>query len=187
MILAIDPGPSESAWLYLLKGQPVQWGIYDNARMLTDILVRPRPSATLAIEMIASYGMPVGAETFETCLWIGRFQQRWLDTATAPALSPVRLVYRRDVRMHLCENGRKAKDANVRQALIDRYGPGKARAIGLKATPGPLYGMKSHLWSALAIAVTVSDGADRVETQLESPGSAVNAPGLDIRSVPDAE
>lgn len=165
VILAIDPGPEESAWLHLLNGLPVQWGIYDNARMLAEILPRPRPGVTLAIEMIASYGMPVGAETFETCLWIGRFQQRWLDTATAPALSPVRLVYRRDVRMHLCDDGRKAKDAHVRQALIDRYGPGKAKAIGLKATPGPLYGMKSHLWSALAVAVTVADNEEPAPSQ----------------------
>jgi hypothetical protein len=165
IILAIDPGPEQSAWLCLLNGQPAQWGIYDNARMLTEILVRPRPHATLAIEMIASYGMPVGAETFETCLWIGRFQQRWLDTAKTPALSPVRLVYRRDVRMHLCDDGRKAKDAHVRQALIDRYGPGKAKAIGLKKTPGPLYGISSHVWSALAVAVTVADNEDAAPFQ----------------------
>jgi len=51
----------------------------------------------------------------------------------------------------------RAKDANIRQALIDRYGPGKDKAIGQKKTPGPLYGFKSHEWAALAVAVTWMD------------------------------
>jgi hypothetical protein len=36
--------------------------------------------------------------------------------------------------------------------MIDRFGPGKEKAIGRKATPGPLYGVKKDIWSALAIA-----------------------------------
>ena len=170
IIFAIDPGPERSAWVELENGRPVDYGIEGNPALLHK-LGRYRIVATLAIEMIASYGMPVGAETFETCLWIGRFQQRWLDTRAVPALSPVRLVYRRDVRMHLCDDGRKAKDANVRQALIDRFGPGKSKAIGLKATPGPLYGISSHVWSALAVAVTVADN----ESEPSEEGSPVTA------------
>lgn len=51
-----------------------------------------------------------------------------------------------------------AKDANVRQALINRFG-GKDAAIGRKAAPGPLYGISRDMRSALAIAVTGHDGA----------------------------
>ena len=92
--------------------------------------------------MIASYGMAVGREVFETCVWIGRFKQAF----RAPEM--VRLVYRKDVKMHICGTPR-AKDANIRQALIDILGP-----QGSKKAPGPTYGVASHAWAALGVAVT---------------------------------
>ena len=52
-------------------------------------------------------------------------------------------------------NSAAAKDTNIRQALIDHYGGSKAEAIGVKAKPGPLYGIKADEWSALAIALYV--------------------------------
>jgi hypothetical protein len=61
------------------------------------------------------------------------------------------LLPRRVVKLALCGDSR-AKDANIRQALIDRFG-GSA-AVGRKAAPGPLYGIHRDVWSALAIAVT---------------------------------
>jgi hypothetical protein len=51
------------------------------------------------------------------------------------------------VKLHLC-NSPRAKDGNVRQALIDRVGP-----QGTKKGQGPTYGIKSHEWAALAVAV----------------------------------
>jgi hypothetical protein len=60
----------------------------------------------------------------------------------------VRLVYRKDVKLLLCGSPR-AKDANIRQALLDLLGP-----QGTKAKPGPTYGVKSHAWAALGVAVT---------------------------------
>lgn len=151
MLLAIDPGPEQSAWLYY-DGRPLARGIAPNTEVLD--VAGAHVADALAIEMVASYGMAVGAEVFETCVWAGRFIQRWSDETGGP----VHRVYRRDTKLHLCGDSR-AKDANVRQALIDRYGPGKEAAIGRKATPGVLYGITSHLWAALAVAVTVADGA----------------------------
>ncbi len=101
-----------------------------------------------AIEMIASYGMAVGREVFETCVWIGRFQE-----AIEQHGGLVRLIYRRDVKLYHCQSAR-ANDANIRAALIDRYGPGRERAIGIKRSPGPLFGIKADVWSALAVALT---------------------------------
>lgn len=147
-ILAIDPGNEDSAILTLLDGMP-----WDFCKSKNDIILESLRSwcrlgkksyDVLAIEMIASYGMPVGKEVFDTCVWIGRFIEAWGG--------PYTLVYRRDVKMYLCGNN-TAKDGNIRQALIDRYG-GQDAAIGKKKSPGPLYGISKDVWSALAVAVT---------------------------------
>jgi hypothetical protein len=142
-VLAIDPGSSQSAWLRYDGDRPQGFGITAN-----DVLVRALRTGGLpevvVIEKVESYGMAVGAEVFDTVLWAGRF-------AEAAHRVPVVLLPRRAVKLALCGDS-PAKDANIRQALIDRFG-GRA-AIGRKAAPGPLYGISRDVWSALAIAVT---------------------------------
>lgn len=153
ILLSIDPGNSESAFATYdtEHGKPLSWQKIPNTELL--YCVENSDSSArridhLAIEMVACYGMAVGAEVFDTCVWIGRFIQAWGG--------PFNFIYRKDVKLHLCGNLR-AKDANIRQALIDRFGPGKELAIGRKASPGPLYGMSGDCWSALAVAVTHAD------------------------------
>lgn len=150
-LLAIDPGPTESAWVDLRDGLPVAFAKEPNHDALAR--VRHASAERLAVEMIAGYGMPVGAETFETAVWSGRFIQAWCEGLPEDTITR---VYRKAVKLHLCGSTR-AKDPNVRQALIDRYGPGKPAAIGLKASPGPLYGVSGDVWAALAVAVTAAD------------------------------
>ena len=145
MILAIDPGTTHSGVVLFDGENPVTSGIQENHDVLAIIADHRGP---VAIEMIASYGMAVGAEVFETCVWIGRMAQ-------VAGMGRVRLVFRREVKQHIC-NSTKAKDANVRQALIDRWG-GKAKAIGTSKQRGPLYGIKSHAWPALGVAVTAHE------------------------------
>lgn len=144
-ILAIDPGTDESGWCVLCEGKITASGVNSNAHLME--MVQGGcffNTETLAIEMIASYGMAVGREVFETCVWVGRFQQAWRDPES------VKLVYRRDVKLHMCGTS-KAKDANIRQALIDLLGP-----QGTKKAQGATYGVKSHAWAALGVAVTVA-------------------------------
>ena len=147
MIFAVDPGNEISGYV-LFDGHVRESGVLPNSDMI-ERLKQQSGVDYLAIEMIASYGMPVGREVFETCVWIGRFMQQFGSDFT-------RLIYRRDVKLHLCSSAR-AKDANIRQALIDKFGG--TTAIGKKATPGPLYGVKSHAWAALAVAVTANETA----------------------------
>lgn len=149
-LLAIDPGTTESAWYILSNGCPNVGGKELNSDLLSMLhswrseVDRPE----LVIEMVASYGMPVGAEVFETVYWIGRFAEAYRGNAER--------IFRRDVKLHLCKSP-KANDATIRQALIDRFGPGKEKAIGSKKAPGPLYGVKADVWAALALAVTYYD------------------------------
>ncbi len=156
-VLAIDPGPEQSAWLWFdcESKLPVEFGIDDNRRVLFLISCwgcSNEWDARLAIEMAACYGMVVGQSIFETVFWTGRFVEAWGGEAFT-------LVYRLDVKMCLCHDTR-AKDTNIRQALIDRFpatGGGKVPQIGVKRQPGPLYGIKSHLWAALGVAVTFAE------------------------------
>lgn len=138
-VLALDPGTHETA-IVVWDGATLHAKEFLRNEDLLALLISGDllPYDSVAIEMIACYGMPVGKETFETCLWIGRFIER--------AKKPVRLVYRKDVKIHLCGTT-KAKDGNVRQALIDKHG-----AVGTKNQPGRLYGVSKHIWAALAVA-----------------------------------
>lgn len=155
-ILAIDPGTEQSGWCQYESEQVIDSGVMPNDDVLTYIRAfadwRDSETRMLAIEMIASYGMSVGREVFETCVWIGRFKQAFFDP------DAVQLIYRRDVKLHLCGSPR-AKDPNVRQALLDmfpRTGGGKTPQIGTKGQPGPLYGVSSHAWAALGVAVVAA-------------------------------
>jgi hypothetical protein len=132
-VLAIDPGPEQSALLGYdtERRQILDKMILENPKALHDVRHLESLYDHLVLEWITSYGMAVGSEVFDTCRWCGRFEEAWGGDVT--------LLTRRVIKLHLCGTTR-AKDANVRQALLDRFGPGKKRAIGCKAEPGPLYG-----------------------------------------------
>ena len=150
VILAIDPGTTQSGWCHYEEGRIASSGVMDNDEVLTDLLGAQLFNwDAVAVEMVASYGMAVGKETFRTVWWSGRFAQAWVRRDDGANLLE---VYRAEVKTEICKS-QKANDSNIRQAIIDRYG-GKDAAIGKKATPGPLYGVKSHAWAALAVAIT---------------------------------
>lgn len=148
MIVAIDPGTTESA-VVVWDGTAVE----KHFKTINSEVLRflPQTNGVLCVEMVAHYGtgMPAGKEVFETCVWIGRFVQCWLGCYPS---GDYRLIYRRQVKMHLC-NSMRAKDSNTRQSIVDRFG-GKDKAIGRKASPGPLYGISGDEWQALAVALT---------------------------------
>lgn len=141
-VIAIDPGRTHSAHVFLDHGKIVERLIMPNQELLARL--KSCYADAYVCEMIASYGMAVGRDIFETVLWIGRFSQ-------ACEGKRFDLVYRAEVKMHLCHSMR-AKDANVRQALLDRFGGKEATRKG-----GALHGFRKDLWSALAVLVTFCD------------------------------
>lgn len=156
-ILAIDPGNTESGWCLIdADCQPVEFAKTSNDEVL-DLLRRGDVVAgdppRVVIEMVASYGMAVGADVFETCVWIGRFYQHALT-----GLGELHdLIKRQSVKTHHCHSV-KANDATVRQALVDRFAPGQPNhGKGTKAAPGWFHGFRADVWQAYALAVYVAD------------------------------
>lgn len=169
MVLALDPGPDRTAYvLFDARDSHVcECGHVDNADILS-MIFWGKSDVPVACETIQSYGMAVGESTFETAFWIGRYWQMAVSVER-----PFHRVKRSDVKLHLCHSSR-AKDANVRQALLDMFsGPGGRPAVGTKKSPGPLYGVSGHAWSALAVAVAWSDGTGMAaESAVELPGES---------------
>ncbi|HEX7346197.1 MAG TPA: hypothetical protein VF253_05360 [Candidatus Limnocylindrales bacterium] len=151
-ILAIDPGTERSAWL-VLDASVRRFGIDPNDELLTRLrggLIRPQ---VVVIEQVEGYGMTVGREVFETIHWSGRFQEAAERAPRDPGVPPPAVVglTRRKVKIAICHDT-KAKDQNVRLALIERFGGEACIRKG-----GALYGVAKDVWSALAIAVTYAD------------------------------
>lgn len=145
-LLAIDPGTTESGVVEFRDGVIANPAVWQN-ELLIERLSDGGADDRLCIEMIASYGMPVGVEVFQTCVWIGEFKRQWkLSTG-----QDVVFAFRRDIKLHLCGSPH-AKDSNVRQALIDRFGK-----PGTKKKPGKTYGLSGDMWAALALAVYVNE------------------------------
>jgi hypothetical protein len=175
LILAIDPGTTQSGYVMFdaLTAQPLSWGKKDNREVLALIVV-PGPQLCV-IERIEHLGMAAGHDVFETAVWSGRFIQAWGCESTCSQLS------RRQVKINLCGSAR-AKDGNIRQAIIDRYGGdevaiggkkckrckgrgwfGREHAVcaecddGWALRKGLLYGISGDAWQALALAMTYAD------------------------------
>lgn len=155
-VVAIDPGPSQSTIVRCMftgvrniLESPIaihQIAALENLKMIDQL--RSEDSDVTVCEMIACYGLAVGKEVFETCKWIGRYEQRVADQG-----KELQLITRLQVKMAICHSA-QAKDTNIRQALIDRYG-----APGTRKQPGTLYGVSNHAWAALAVAVAWHDRA----------------------------
>lgn len=145
LILAVDPGPEESAYV-LWDGEKLHtWHKGPNEGYLTPGFVNSFPSHTmLIIEKVACYGMPVGAEVFDTVYFSGKLAYAFKDHF-------VDRIERKAVKMHLCGTMR-AKDSNIIQALKDRFGD-----KGTKRNPGFFYGFSKDIWQAFALAVTCYD------------------------------
>jgi hypothetical protein len=156
MIMAIDPGSQQSAYCVVDHDcRPVRFGKIGNTELLHNLgkVDRLADIDRCVIEWISSYGMPVGEEVFDTAFWVGRFYQ------TVDWTIPCQLIKRGPVKLHHCGSSR-AKDANITQALVDRFTPGQPNhGKGTKKDPGWFHGFFQDIWQAYALAVYALDTA----------------------------
>lgn len=153
-VLAIDPGNTESAFCVVGSDalRPLTFAKLPNEEVLR--IVRILPTAIIeadvvVIERVASYGMAVGRDVFETCEWLGRFTEAAISRGI-----PVEYVYRKDEKLHICGDVR-AKDSNIRRALIDRFAEHDLQnGKGTKKKPDFFWGFAADIWAAYAVALT---------------------------------
>lgn len=145
MLVAIDPGTTQSGWVMMHGCTVLYAAVLDNESCRKWIRYELDRDCAVVVEVMSSYGMPIGEETIETIKWSGRF----IEAATGKP-RVVGELRRKEIKLHLCGSLR-AKDSNIWQAILDRYGG--SNAVGTKKKPGPLYGVKSHARQALAVAI----------------------------------
>ena len=160
IILSIDPGNEESAYcLYSIKTNSLDVDLSETHKILEfgkikneDLIKYVREETFegnyigydyIVIEGIISYGMPIGKTTLHTKFFVGRLFQLALSKVEE---NNIFIISRKEVLLHHCGSVR-AKDSNLRQALIDKFGE-----PGTKKSPGFTYGISKDVWSAFGIA-----------------------------------
>lgn len=145
-ILCLDVGTEESGYCIIDSNtyRPLKFGKISNTELLE--IVKNENYDEMVYEEFQSYGMPIGESTIKSITWNGRYIQSALDRNKS-----VEHVYRKEEKMNLC-GSMKAKDSNIRQALIDRFG-----IVGTKKQKGWFYGFKKDIWAAYAVGTTYLD------------------------------
>lgn len=162
MILAFDPGNEYTAYCLIDDDRrPVEFGKVPNKDALSYVYHHAGDTRieAVVIEMVASYGMAVGKSVFETCVMIGR-----LTEAADASYFPVDYIYRIEEKTTICHDS-KAKDSNIRQALIDRFAQHDLKnGKGTKKDPDWFYGFAKDEWAAYAVGTTWLDKKQGVKT-----------------------
>lgn len=167
LTLAIDPGTRESGWVLYDPREPKhplrEFAKEPNPiifkRLIEGYFSRREQYPDIVIEHFVSYGRILADDSLETICWATRFETAaWFTTGHVP-----HLVTRRWVKSYICDDHR-ANDAAIRRALTERFGPDRKRAVGMKANPGPLYGLKADCWQALAVAITYCETGKSIRT-----------------------
>ena len=150
MIFAIDPGSTQSAYC-MMNGDalPLHFDKVPNAELVSLIRTYSKSLTAVIIERVASYGMPVGREVFDTCEWIGRYTQVADDINL-----PVEYILRQEEKLLICKSP-KANDATIRKALIDRFAKHDFKTgKGNSHSPDFFYNFRADIWAAFSIGVT---------------------------------
>lgn len=152
-IIAIDPGNKQSAMVIIDADtlRPLEMHLMPNEDLQMYIkCLRCDETDRAAIEMLQSYGMPIGRDVLDTAVWIGRF----FETLKRKMYYEPDYVYRKDEKTHICQDSR-AKDTNIRQALINRFCTHDFKfGKGTKDDPDWFTGFRKDMWAAYAVGLT---------------------------------
>jgi hypothetical protein len=152
IILALDVGTEQSGYC-LMSGEnyrPLEFGKMDNLELLNAVELWLYDA--LVYEEFQSYGMPIGKSTITSITWNGRY----IQCAWSRGL-PYYPIYRVEEKLNLCGTT-KAKDANLRQAMIDRFATFDFKnGKGTKSNQDWFYGFSKDAWTAAIIGVTFID------------------------------
>lgn len=179
-VIAIDPGLESSGWVSILGAGKITSEIVENAKLLDTVRSTDPNTVTFVIERMNFMAKHAGNSVHEPNVWAGRFMEAFEGRGGS-----VHRIFRRTVATHIA--GQVAEgNATIRAAIIDRYG-GKDKAIGgvrcktckgkgwtgrdhdycqscfgrgWSHPRGPLYGVVTHCWQALALALAYRDGAE---------------------------
>ena len=154
-ILGIDPGTTQTAYCFCNYDtlKPISFGKVDNDTIMSDVLPQINDYAIecVAIEHIQGYGMAVGKEVFQTCIFIGRMLERIAHIQSKVKILP---IYRKDEKIAICGN-LKANDTIIRHTLIDMFAQHDLKnGKGTKDNKDWFWDFKADVWSAYAIAYT---------------------------------
>ena len=160
-ILAIDPGPEQSAFVFwdtkkhdfLGPGM----GIENSFRLALwlapkGLVLKHWKVDLFAIEMIQNYGknFSPGRDIFKTCLVVGQLKMSVI-LGNLDHAATVKLYGRPTIKGHF----QARTDADIRASLRLRYGEARK---GQK-----LEGVKKDIWSALALAVALEENPNLKE------------------------
>lgn len=163
-ILSIDPGPTNTAVLVWNTGtETIEYkGKIPTPEAL--VIVQTTTADIVYCELLQCMGMAVGREVFETAYYIGEIRRICIDRGLK-----FKGVFRTEIKLHHCHTT-KAKDGNIRQALLDRYADRRDKqgrlSGGSKKDPGRLFGVSEDIWSALAIATYAADKLRNTKVEL---------------------
>ena len=153
-ILGIDPGPLSCGWAIYSNGKVVNSGGMSMDAVI--VMMDSFPGFGVAIERVQAQSK-VGNEIMWTCEVSSHLYQAALDRG-----HEVHWIYRREVLAALNASGKGTMDSLVRARLMEAHGG--ATAKGTKKAPGPLYGVSTHAWAALAVAWVAMQRIEKATT-----------------------
>jgi len=166
IIVGIDPGPEYSGQVVVDGSVWPPIVLHSDGDTWEEELIPLRYKPNIVVcEWVISYGSTIGATVLDTARLVGRIEER----SAVNKLDFYRIT-RPEVGLEIA-GSRRSKKGQTNEAIREIYkkerpdllGGGKNPTVGIKKAPGPLYGVKSHAWDALAVIIAwmIIHGKDR--------------------------